>query len=194
MYNSFKTEAMKTQIFTKHISKALLLAMVIALAAPTANGQRREVSGNEKSQKAEQQKNQHHPSTDHNNKIANKNNNDWHKTHANKHWDRPAKVHVYVHPPVINNWGVYSYHHQPICFRRVPKKSMWVNLDGENYLMYKNRFYLPGPLGFYRVSIPKFINELPEGCSLVLIKGQKFYNFHGILFIDTPLGFRLIAS
>ena len=218
---------MKTQILKSQISKAILLAMMIALAAPAANAQRREASQTEKSKKVEQsttshsnrssqtnnkyessrnaksgvtqrresntyKKDQNHQ--DRGEKYAHHGNKDWKKHKDRFRYDRHASINVHVNPPVFTDWNVYAHHHRHISFRRVPRKAIWINLDGDNLLVHRGKFYRPSPMGFYRVKPPRYINSLPDGCNLLWVKGQKFFNFHGVLFIDTPLGFKIIAS
>ena len=214
---------MRTQIFKTQFSKVILLAMMIALVAPAAKAQRRESSQNEKSRKIEQpaqrssqttdryqsarntkntvtsrngsntyKKGQQHRNT--NEKYTKHGNNDW-KKHKNRfHYDRHANINVHVHPPVFVDWNVYAHNHRPISFKRVPRKAIWIHLDGENFLVHRGKFYRPSPEGFYRVKPPHYINTLPEGCELLWVKGQRFFNFHGVLFIDTPRGYKIIAS
>ena len=218
---------MKTQILKTQISKAILLAMMIALAAPAANAQRREASQTEKSKKTEQPANQHSNRSSHesdkiknsrkqNNgsterretttykrnqqhqnkdgKYAHYGNKNWNQHKDHYRYNRHQRVAVHVNSPVFVDWNIYAHKHRHISFRRVPRKALWIQLDGEHFLVHRGKFYRPSPAGFYRVKPPLYLKTLPEGYNVLWVRGLKFFNFHGVLFIDTPLGFKIIAS
>jgi hypothetical protein len=88
----------------------------------------------------------------------------------------------------------YCWHrHQHISFRHLPRKAVWVQIDGENYAFYQNRFYLPGPFGFFRVTPPVYLHNLPDGCFRVMIDDRQGWNLHGILLVQTPFGFKIVV-
>ena len=109
-------------------------------------------------------------------KYDNRNYNGWQST-----------VHIEIDP-----YRDYHPHHH-VAFRKIPRKAIWVQLDGNYYVTIKGRFYQPGPMGYYRVKPPRYIKHLPDGCQVVWTNGQQFFQLHGILFLNTPMGFKVIV-
>lgn len=111
------------------------------------------------------------------------------KQHFNKHLANG--IHVQINPRVYPH---YEYHHKHhVAFRKIPRKAIWIQLDGNYYVIHRGRFYQPGPMGYYRVVAPKFINQLPGGCQVIWSNGQQYFHFQGILFLSTPIGFQVIV-
>ncbi|MDA3928906.1 MAG: hypothetical protein PF541_08085 [Prolixibacteraceae bacterium] len=114
--------------------------------------------------------------------------------HKKNNYKYHKPIHVNIHTPVYSYWDIHDHSRHNISFRKIPRKSILVYLDGESYLLYKRKFYQANYWGFYRVNPPRYVEHLPEGSDLVIHKGYQLFNFHGILFIDTPLGYKIINS
>lgn len=114
--------------------------------------------------------------------------------HKKYHSKYHKPIHVNIHTPVYSYWDIHDHSRHNISFRKIPRKSILVYLDGESYLLYKRKFYQANYWGFYSVNPPRYIERLPEGSDLVIYKEHRLFNFHGILFIDTPLGYKIINS
>lgn len=211
---------MKTQILKQQIRIALATAIVLAVFTTTTNAQRRDSDENNrttkrteqpakyKSKSADEKKVTYRRPVENNKAEANRNNkydkHDSYKHHDKKHkdewrkdkhyhrnYDRHNDVHVHLNPPVYH-WDIHPHPH--ISFRKLPRKAIWVFLDGENYFVHRGRFYMSSPFGYYRVKPPKYIQTLPNGCDSIWVKGRQVFDYHGVLFINTPLGFKIIAS
>jgi hypothetical protein len=120
-----------------------------------------------------------------------------HGNHHNdyNHW-YPAPTpgfEVYMTPRHVHERDYLWHHHKHVKFRTLPRKAVWVVIDGENYALYRGKFYQPGPFGYYRVSPPVYLRHLPENCMQVNIDGSPCWRLHNIVFIETPFGFRIIS-
>jgi len=113
--------------------------------------------------------------------------NGYHSSHNN----RPKYVHV--NPPRVHPNDYIWHHHKNVRYRHLPRKAVWIAIDGMNYAYYKGRFYLPGPFGFYKVTPPTYLHNLPGGCIRVHVDGTPMWGLHGILFIETLFGFKVIV-
>ncbi|HNW51426.1 MAG TPA: hypothetical protein PKH79_10105 [Prolixibacteraceae bacterium] len=116
----------------------------------------------------------------------------WNKP-GHPEWDRDHRPDF--HPDVRHHDDRdYCWHrHHDISFRHLPRKAVWVHIDGVDYALYRGKFYIPGPLGFYRIFPPVYLQTLPEECFRVMIDNRLGWNFHGILLVETPLGFKIIV-
>jgi hypothetical protein len=131
---------------------------------------------------------------DHNNNWKN-NREDRYRNHDNHNNWRPGTApdfRVHADPPHFHERDYMWHRHNYVSYRTLPRRAVWVLIDGENYAFYHGRFYLPGPFGFYRVTPPVYLHNLPDNCMQVLIDGQPMWRLQGILFIETPLGFKII--
>jgi len=118
-------------------------------------------------------------------------NNEWNHNHENWNHNRNSDFHVNLDLRPHHDYNWHRFNH--ISFRNLPRRAVWVLIDGENYAFYRGRFYLPGPFGFYRVTPPDYLRTLPEGCFRVLVDDQPMWNLNGILFLETPFGFKIIV-
>lgn len=206
---------MKTQLLNTITGKVIILAMLIALTTITASAQRRETTKQSKEKiekpilksnnkqakytphEGTQRRASENYSRNYNKKLedrSRKNNNE-HREYAYRitKKNQPG-VHVHITPPVMINLHTPNYYHQHIRFHKIPRKAVWIELDNVNYMVYKKKFYLPTHGGFYRVKKPKYSRALPANCSLVIINGKPFYHLHGILFANTPRGYKIMTS
>jgi len=118
---------------------------------------------------------------------------DHHKNDFNMHPAPAPDFGVHVDPPHIHDRDYMWHRHNRVSYHRLPRKAVWLTIDGENYAFYHGRFYVQSPFGFHRVIPPVYIHNLPENCLRVLIDGKPMWNLHGILFIDTPLGIKIVV-
>lgn len=207
---------MKTQTNKSVVQKALVIAILIAFFAPQSWGQSRRKSTVEVQEKTavkqrrpvDKQKYKSYSEKEEtvayrNDRQENHYQIDRHKyqhkkqdsRYDNRYWSHKNKydshVHIYAAPHLTHRHiEVYP----EISFRKLPKKAIWVYLDGESYYVHKGRFYQLSPMGYYRVKPPRFVHHLPEGHSIMWVNGQKVFHYRGILFVDTPFGFKVITS
>ena len=207
---------MKTQITNSKIITVALMLLIVLWAAPQAGAQRRTITNNQEnvvkqSEKKESKsrdskrdikKTEKHYDKQKNHKPEwNRKDNDDRAFNERKHFDdhRDKKhidkdIHVRVDP--FPHREIRRHHVKPrphICFRTMPRKAVWVMLEGNSYAFYRGKFYLPSPFGFYRATPPVYLQTLPEGCFRVIVNGQPMFRYHGILFIETPMGFKVIV-
>lgn len=101
------------------------------------------------------------------------------------------KPHQQAHmlPRHKNDW------HKPpkprISFRVLPRKAIWVELDGESFFLYKRHFYKASPFGYYRVKPPRYVQVLPHGTQLLIVNGVPMYNYYGVHFVKTHFGYEV---
>lgn len=120
-----------------------------------------------------------HRQTVHNNKS------DYHyKYHSPK---------VHVLPPRYSEKHYRWHRHHHVSFRTLPRKASWVFIDGVNYAYYRGKFYVPGPMGFYSVTPPVYLRNLPHGCVRIMMNGSPAWSLNGIILIETPFGFRIVV-
>ncbi|MBN1926173.1 MAG: hypothetical protein JW798_10080 [Prolixibacteraceae bacterium] len=105
--------------------------------------------------------------------------------YGNKHGHNP---HIYYGNK--NYW--HKYNKPNIAFRRLPRKAVWVKLDGDSFFFYRNRFYKASPFGYYRVKPPRYIQVLPHGAQLLIVNGLPVYHYFGVHFVKTPFGFEIL--
>lgn len=210
---------MKTQNLYPIIQKAALIAIVAALVTPVAFSQNRRKSTTETTKQEIKYRRpsqikvdiQDTPSLQRKGESHEKNKKQYEhtfnyqadQTHFYHKKQKSAHYHDYWTTHHHHNHGVHlNYNHQlkyrnerpAISFRELPKKAVWVRLNGESYYIHKDRFYQHSPYGYYRVKPPKFVENLPVGHSIMWVNGQKIYNYRGVLFINTPFGFKIITA
>lgn len=141
-------------------------------------------------QKGTIKNNGHHNNNNHHNKGYKS---DWYGSYYSTKWDhhygnhdKHFKMRQDFHPH-------FDIRMNPIAFRRVPRKGVWVNIEDVNYVMYHSKFYHSSPFGFYRVYLPTYIKYLPEGCHEVWVNGHQIFRLHGVQFLSTPFGFKVIV-
>jgi hypothetical protein len=118
-----------------------------------------------------------------------------HFNHHNNHFERHPgpDFRPYADPPHFHERDYLWHRYNHISYRVLPRRAVWVFIDGVNYAFYHGKFYLPGPSGFYRVAPPVYLHNLPDNCLQVLVNGQLMWNLNGILFLETPFGFKIIV-
>lgn len=154
-------------------------------------------SGNRENDRADNSwKNNHNGDKQYDNRNNHKGkdhrNNDWDRSyHRNWNHKHAPDFHVNLDLRPHHNYNWHRHNH--ISFKHLPRRAVWVLIDGENYAYYKGRFYLPGPFGFFRVTPPDYLRALPNGCFKVLIDNQPMWSLNGIFFLETPFGFKIIV-
>lgn len=91
------------------------------------------------------------------------------------------------------NWDDHkNWNHHPVSFRKLPRKAVMVQLDGDGYIFYKGNFYMASPFGYYRVDPPQYLRVLPRGCHRVWVNNHPMFRYNDILFVETPFGFKIM--
>ncbi len=209
---------MRAHIFRNSIIPAVIAFAIIGFTATEAAAQRRDnnpdqrrneqrVNKDNRSNKKDFQKDSQKSYRDKDDYKGKKNDINRHKNHEyadnhkngrfdngkhngkkyDDHYKRPKDN--YYH----KDWNNRHYReHHPISFRKLPRKAVWVHLNGEGYFLYKGKFFMASPFGYYRVDPPKYLRILPDGCHRVWVNGNPMFKYHDIFFIETPLGFKIM--
>ena len=117
--------------------------------------------------------------------------NEWNRQERPE-WGREAGAGFHREMDIRNDRNYSWRRHQGISFLHLPRRAAWITIDGENYAFYRGSFYLPGPFGFYMVTPPLYLRDLPDGCVSAMIDNHPAWTIQGIFFIETPFGFKII--
>lgn len=201
---------MNTQQYTRTLVKAISFAMITIFISLNTNAQeRRTVDNNRRTQsvnkkqvktaslkkkKKNQDKGYYTTHSTYKTTSKSKDYHQRHKKHNNQHLYKSNNYNNYKYTNKGHQKHAIEYYSKTISFRKMPRKSYWIDVNGENYLVHNKHFYQHSPWGFYKVKHPKYIHYLPEGYHVDWRKGKRFYHYNDLVFIYTPRGFKLINS